>query len=224
MFSLIKNIIIVIFIAILISCSAIHDIPDATKNYYMDLYITSDDYSGIGMLVLPKQPAYTIQIETDEKVDAIYFRTCSREIIKENPKRGVISKKYTIVYSPNEVELQGNCSATISTYNENGYYAVGFIDFESDDRTLPATNICENLTQKTTGVSVCQTRASSIERIVFENEVLAEYEAGCELPSKEGKEFTYQIGKGTCIYTFVERRSPNRIHRLTTYGYQDFLR
>lgn len=216
---LFKSFILIIILLVIASCSSTRTVPDIAKNYYMDMYIVSGNASGVGTLVLPIQDTYNLKLYTGEKVDAIYMRTCSREIIKEDPRRGITRKDYTITYSPNEIEKSGVCPATIVAYNGKGFYSTALIEFEDTDTTLPATNICENLITKSKGVSVCQSRVSLLEKIKFDVEVMADPDKGCELMNTVGKEFMYQLKPGFCNITFVETKSPYRVHRLVTYGY-----
>ena len=219
MLVIIKTFVIILCSLLIANCST-RVVPDLNKNYYMDMYMISDKVSGIGMLVLPIQETYSLKLYTGEKVDAIYMRTCSREIIKEDPRRGIARKEYVITYSPNEIEKLGACSATITAYNEKGYYGNGFLEFEDNNTTLPATNICENLTTRTKGVSVCQSRVSLLEKIKFDVEVMADPDKGCELDNTRGREFIYSIKAGFCNIEFIEIKPPNRGHRLVTFGYE----
>jgi hypothetical protein len=220
---LILNIIlIVVMICLMDSCSKIQLKPDLSKNYKMDIFIKNKEFESIGMIALPSKPLYTIEFEAEEKISYISFRTCSREIISEDPRVGVSRRKYSINYKPNEIEAAGNCPAIVSAFNENLMYSVGYLDFYDPSTTLPAINVCGSKTEEANGVSVCQERSSSIERIKFNTEVLTSPDVGCELESgNRGLEFTYKIKAGYCIYAFMETKEPFRIHRLTTFGYDE---
>lgn len=221
---IIKTITIIILGIIIASCSQIQTTLDKTKNYKLDISIVNKEYSAIGMLVLPKKPLYTIFFEAESRISFISFRTCSREVTAEDPSVGVNHKKYSINYAPNEIEAEGNCPTVISAFGDKGMYSVGMIDYEDPHATLPAENICGSYTEKTNGVSVCQERVSSMERIRFAAEVLASPDLGCELESgNRGVEFSYKIKSGYCTYAFMETKAPFRIHRLTTYGYDDII-
>lgn len=224
---LINRIITIVIFIIFASCSQITTKIEPGKNYKLDISMSNkpsgDQYFGEGMLVLPKKSLYTILFETESKISLISFRTCSREVIAEDPSVGLNRKKYQINYSPNEIERAEACPTVVSAFSDTGLYSVGYIDYEDDNTTLPAENICGGKVEKTRGVSVCQERVSSIERIRFDTEVITSPDPGCELQNNRGKEFTYKIKGNYCIYAFMEVASPNRIHRLTTYGYNDVL-
>lgn len=206
------------------SCSSTPQKLDPVKNYKLDLFIQNKDISFEGIGVLKKKELYTIELEASEKIDILSFRTCSREAIVEDPRRGISRKKYLINYRPNEIELEGNCSAIISTFNDKLYYSVAMIDFEDDFFKLPAELICGSLTQTFNGVSVCQERVSSIVRIKFDSEVLTSPDKGCELESgNRGKIFQFNIKSGYCTYDFIDVKNQSRIHKLTTYGYDEII-
>jgi hypothetical protein len=204
------------------SCSQISVKPEVGKVYKMSLYMSSGSKTGIGTLVLPRQDSYQIYIETDARIDLLTFRSCSREILVQDPSQGLSHKKFTIKYTPNEIESNGVCQSEISALNKEGSNALGFIDYEDPETTLPAESICGELTERTTGVSICSARAGLIEKIKFGVEVMAR-PTNCKLDKERGTEFTYAMPDGRCVIAFVEIAKPNRIHRLTLIGYQDVL-
>ncbi len=223
---LLLNIVIIIILLQMVSCANVQIPIDPNKIYKMDMDITNkcsncDGLSATGMIVLPYKPLYTLVFETSEKINFISFRTCSREETANDPSSGLSRRKFLINYAPNEIERAGNCSAMISAFNETGMRSTAWVDFKDPSTTLPAENICGGITTKSEGVSVCQERTSSIERIKFDVEVITDPDKGCELDSpSKGKEFTYRVKKNFCQYVFVEAQAPNRVHRLTVFGYE----
>lgn len=217
------NIIIALVMLIIASsCAKIQLKPEINKNYKMDIGIKTKDREGSGMLVLQSKPIHQIEFEAEEKIGFISFRTCSREITAEDPRVGLSRKKYAITYKPNEIELEDNCPVLLSAFNDTRLYSVGFIDFQGINTTLSALSICGGKTEQNIGVSVCQERVSSIERIKFDTEVLTSPDPGCELESgNKGKEFTYKVKPGFCTHAFMTTERPYRVHRLTVFGYED---
>jgi hypothetical protein len=223
MVDILKCFVIIIFLLNIISCSSTPQKLDVNKNYKMDLFVQNKEISFIGMGVLKSKDLYTIEFEADEKIDLLSFRTCSRETIVEDPRRGLSRKKYLINYRPNEIEREGNCPAVISTFNDKLFYSVSFIDFEDSMTTLPAEIICGAKTEQANGVSTCQERSSSITRIKFDTEVLTSPDFGCEIESgNKGKIFEFRVKPGFCVYAFISKEDPSKRHRLTVYGYTDF--
>lgn len=190
----------------------------------MDIFIKNKEYEGLGVLVLPKKDLYTIEFETDAKISMISFRSCSRTVMANDPRVGLNRKKYSINYRPNEVESEGACSVTITSLNKDNSFNVGFIDFEDPKTVLAATNVCGGSSEKTNGVSICQEKVSSMERIKFEDEVMTSPDFGCDIDKTEGYEFNYKVSNGICIYVFVSKKDPTKVHRHTVIGYQEAMR
>lgn len=206
------------------ACSKMQVDYDPRKTYKMEIEISNLDRSAIGMMWLGRKELYTINMEADEKIDILSFRTCSREVILTDPKSIFNKKKFVYNYRPNEIESGPSCPIKISALNEKGLYAMGYIDLIDETTTLPAHNVCGTITENTYGVSTCQERKGSFESISFDVEVRTNPDKGCELESgNKGKEFKYSIKEGECQYVFIEVEKPHRMARLTTFGYSDIL-
>jgi len=224
-----KEFIIILILLSFVSCSSQQTKVDLkTKNYKLDSLITNKELSAYGYITLREKPLYEITIETEQKIDWISFRSCSREVIAVDPRTGINRKKFSISYYPNEVERGEACPVKVQALNVDGMYSVGFIAFESKHFTLPAENICGSRTESSNGASTCSERSSSIAKIKFPVEVIASDSAssGCLFKNKikeerTGREFTYVIPSGYCNLVFMEKNEPNRIHILYTYGYDD---
>jgi len=217
--------IIAIIILILLhaySCTKMQVEFDPKKTYKMELDISISGKSGSGMVWSPQKDFYNIEIFAEEKMDVVLFRTCSREVVVRDPKRILNRKRFNYFYQPNEIEADGFCPVYINALNAQGYYQNAFIDISDKNTTLPAKIVCGSTTETTTGVSVCQERIGSAESISFDVEVATSPSPECFLESgTRGKKFDFNIKKGFCDYIFIEKAKPNRMHRLTTYGYDD---
>lgn len=220
----IKQVILVIFmILIASSCSSVQTKIELSKKYKMDISIRNKEFYGDGVLVLPRKPLYSIIFESEGKLDLFIFRTCSREIAIEDARRGLDRKEVLINYSPNEIEARGACPVDIGAYDEKGRHAWGLIDFEDPETTLPASLVCGKSTSDFNGVSICQERAGLIQKIKFPVDVVVSPDQGCEIGNKSGKEFEFPINLGLCVYAFMERNPPHRIHRATFYGFEELI-
>lgn len=225
----IKNIIL-IFVMIFLSesCSTIQTNMDATKKYKQDLYIENKEFSGVGMLVLPKKDLYSIIFESDGKMDAFFFRTCSREIFIEDARRGLNRKQVQVNYRPNEIEATTTCPAHVQAVSQDGGYSVGFVDFENGIDTVKARLMCGEHIQSVNGASVCQGRVGLIQKIDFDEEMVVSPYMGCENIKSEngtwqGKGFIINIERDYCSFVFMQKKGEHKTHRLTTYGYEDIL-
>lgn len=217
----VKALIIIIILLSFVSCSPQQTKIDPKKNYKLDAIVTNKDLSAYGSIVLREKPLYEIVIETDQKIDWISFRSCSREVIAEDPRTGISRKKFSIAYLPNEIERTEACPVKVQALNVNGMYSMALIAFENKQFTIPAENICGSKTESSNGVSVCSERASSVERIKFTQDMIARPDVGCELNNNYGKVFDYIIKSGFCNIVFMEVAKPNRLHILYTYGYDE---
>ena len=221
MINMIKIFIISICAIIIAGCSQIQTKIEKDKIYKLDMSIQNKEYFGNGVLVLPAKPLYTIDFSTEQKIDWISFKTCSRTVTAEDLRVGINKKEFRINYAPNEIELKGLCPAYIVALNEKGMQSLGYIDFEDSSATLPAVSICGSITESTNGVSICQEKIGGIQRIRFKVDTIVSPDSGCEIGSDRGIEYTYRVNRGTCVYAFMEIAFPNRIHRHTVIGYED---
>lgn len=196
---------------------------DAKKFYKLDIKIETKEVKASGMIVLPLKKSYTIKLRTPGKMDVLYLKTCGRDFQWERVRSGLNKKKAVIHYTPNEIEREGACPIKIESYDKKGRHAVGFIDFQSAETTLPGTVVCEPKAIKFSGVSKCQGAVGSIKRIKFDVDVITRYDELCFMNSpKLGKVFEFNMSRGYCTFTFVEVQPPHRRHRLETYGYEEF--
>ena len=87
---------------------------------------------------------------------------------------------------------------------------------------MPATILCNGITKKTGGVSVCQSRNELIQQIEFKETVVLSPDSDCDFGQNEGKKFKYNIKKGRCVYVF-KNKTKDEFHRHTTIGYESIL-
>ena len=211
-----------IFVLITLTSCASQSSLEAKKTYKMEMFLQEGDSEAIGMLALDRKKSYDIYMTGEERMALLSFRSCSREVLIENPASWRNKKRFYYKYIPNEVERGPSCPVIISAINKDGFFASGMIDFIDETTSLPATNICGEYTEKTKGVNVCESRKESMQRIIFDVEVAVVPTEGCDFPgSKRGLELNYRNKVGECTYGFVEVKPPYRKARLTTHGYDD---
>jgi hypothetical protein len=198
---------------------------EPTTYYKMDMVIKNKGRVGTGLVILAEKELYTIELESKGRFHYFTFKTCSREISKENADRKLFKRhKVKINYRPNTIEQRGGCFVEVRAFDKDGKHSQGLIAFEDKYQTLPAMVICGGETGNYVGISACQEREGLTESITFENEVaIFVKRKGCELDKKKGKNFEFQIKKGPCYYTAMELKKPNRIHTFLTYGHEGNL-
>lgn len=192
-------------------------------NYKMDMLITNKQYEARGMIVLPEKELYSIILESKGKFNYFTFRTCSREVAKENASRRLNHYKVQVNYRPNLIERLNGCTVEVRGFEVKGRHSRGFIDFFDSSMTLDASLVCGASTKTWLGVSVCQERKGLIQSITFPSYVMYKTTPECEWKKKEGQVFEFEIKRGLCQYIFMEKVGGYRVHRLTTYGHEGIL-
>lgn len=219
----------IIFLLLVTSKCSLAPPTDAKKAYKLDIKIETKEVRASGMIVLPIKKKYIITLRTPGKMDILYLKTCARDDVVERARSGLNAKKAVIHFTPNEIEKEGACPIKVESYSKKSRHAIGFIDFQTEDTTLPALVVCGKKNIKFTGVSKCQGAVGSMKRIKFDNEVMVKYDDKCFMkPDAEGrvvgyfkgKVFEYFMIKGYCPFAFRETKPPYRRHRLTTYGWE----
>lgn len=231
---MIKNILLFLFALILInscSSSSIPDKLDPSIIYKRDMLIKIDGVESYGVMVVPLKTKHDLHIIAQGDLDLFTFTTCHREETAENAwnvteRSGLfrrrIEKKREIKmeYKPTPLEQSGGCPIYLGGYEEEkGRHSWGVIDFETPEATLPATLHCNGQRYSGNGVSICQGRMGLIQMIEFPSTVVVIPSKGCELGMTRGNVFKFPLPRGECVYAFMEL-STDRIHRLTTIGYE----
>lgn len=205
---------------VFLGCATPGQMLNPSLFYKRDMVVSMDGITGDGVLVVPslKRHAFTVTAKADM---ALYtFTSCHREVALEN-----MPKEVKGFFTPAEgLEDTGSCPVEIGGYDKKGgRHSWAFIDFKTDESTLPATLRCNGELLKTEGVSVCQSRAGLLQRIEFDVEVDSGNSSCGKLGSASGKSFEFPLVKGQCVYAFRERSGERRFHRLVTLGYESIL-
>jgi hypothetical protein len=91
-------------------------------------------------------------------------------------------------------------------------------NFNCKEYKAKALNQCNGKTIQSDGVSMCQSKKGLIQLIEFENQMKPQ--SNCEIHSVDGKVFKYDITAGDCVFLFLGK---NKLHKLVTWGYEDFI-
>jgi hypothetical protein len=198
---------------------------DPMVNYRMDIKMTVNNKTAVGMMVSTKADSYNIKAILKGNADYFSLQTCHRHIPMEEAGGFWNGKEVEFTYTPTyELEINEACPLRLVGIEEDkARHSWGFIDFESPKRDLVAIVKCNGTTSSHKGVSVCQSKLNLIQEIVFENRVIAVVQSGCPKPeSKDLKTYRYKVGDGYCVYAFEEYDSTKK-HRHTSYGYTQQL-
>jgi len=222
---------IVLFVLTLISTGCQTPITGANpdKVYRRDMIITINGQTSEGVLVVRRAPIYQINVESKASLDLFTLQSCHREtLITDVKESGIFARRSRVRlnYTPSAgIEDTGACPLQLGGYDKSqGKHSWAFVDFETPAETLEAQVFCNGDSSVNNGVSLCQSRAGLIQRMVFEKPVMVSPDPGCELPAAANNiAFRFPIQKGICVYLFVEIDNPHRAHRLTTIGYEEIL-
>ena len=236
---------------VLLGCSNIPVKMDVDIVYKKDLRFCVRDvgcYEGVG--VVPRLTEYHLEVSPTEEdqIDRIVFNSCHRnkgfypeddDLIslpffnkwwkdifgKEDERKGFLYPYYP---SPG-LEDKASCPLYIFILDSKSESHAWAVMIPEDPKyQLHATLYCDGQTNIYKGVSACEGRMDTIQRIKFlepvhafvravrmpEHQVQSEY----TLPKKVGEFYEWTLGKGACAHLF--RTKENKAHSLITWGYQ----
>lgn len=190
---------------------------DTTTQYMKDVPFTVNGTPFVGVGVAPKASSYKIMINYPYgNMDVVTFDTCSRNDL---PK--VDGKKVNYTYTPSLLESRDSCGLEIGIYNKKSKDGWALLQFEKDAAKLGATIECNGVTTIANGVSLCQAKVGTLQRITFSVPVVFKAaDPRCKLISvKNG--FEYNVVSGYCYITFMDQNE--NFHNHTIFGYQTFI-
>lgn len=193
---------------------------------------TYQEITMCGVGVLPNDESYDLDVEHSSKLNFFAMNTCHREVTTENPDRGFRKKNgnYSLNYKPT-LEKGKACPLYLAAYNKKGRHGWGTFAFESPKYALPAVMECNGDEINFQGVSICQSRYGTIQRIEFPEEVLpaepvdgpAQRKNPCpKLATKDNKVFEFIMPRRECFYGFIGKESLKE-HKLYTVGYEEVI-
>lgn len=226
-----------LILLILVSCSstvATQTSPDVL--YKRDMILTVNGKTSEGIAVADQSSNYKMVIQSKGDLELFVMTTCHRDWTKESAwdvtyehvflgfgKRKIENKRQiTFEYIPTELE-KGYCPMWLGGYDKEKKNSWGFVDFKDNKTTLDATLQCNGETLASNGVAVCQNRVDLYTKISFPLEVITAPDAQCDIGQNKGKDFTFQIKKGFCVYRFRANDGSKKEFRLTTIGYENIL-
>ncbi len=241
-----KTVVVLIYILallLLISCTALDTKPTQKlaleTTYKRDMVVTVNGVTEEGVLVVPMRGMNEIKVQARGDLDMFSLQTCHREWAKEKAwnvtekiKSGLFGwgsraitdkRKVEFVYSPvRGIEDMGACPLQLSGYAKAGQHSWAFIDFKTDSFSLQGNLLCNGTTTIFDGVGACQARKGLIQVMSFRNEVFMSPDPGCEIGPTFGKEFSFPINSGICVYRIKDRMT-GAIGKVTLIGYDSIL-
>lgn len=201
---------------------------DSKVFYKRDMKLNVNGFKGDGVLVVPKADKYSFDVKAKGDLDLFTMDTCHREETKEDVGEGLFKddKRAKFDYKPgNNIESSSACPVRLGGYERaNGRHSWAYIDFETDDAKLPALVKCNGNTYNSRGVTICQSKVGLIQEIIFPEETIVNPAPGCEMPRPADlKTYRFNMSARECVFNFMEKKKPNREHRLSTIGYEAVL-
>lgn len=190
--------------------------PESFKKglYRKDMKIVANGHSGHGVLVVPKEEKYQMEIKALGKLDLFTFQSCHREITQEDAGYkgkflgfGKDKKLAKMEYEPVKgLEDDGACPVDLGGYEKvQGRHSWGSVIAENTKFKLPAIIKCNGRETQSRGTSACQSHAGLIQRIEFQVDVGYDLDKNCEYEGVKlinNRIFQYRIPEGNCVTYF----------------------
>lgn len=194
-------------------CSTVVPKMDVNTVYKKDVNFTVNGKKFKGVGVVPRAVNYEISIEYPQgKIDLLSISNCHRDIQASSE-----GTKANLTFIPNDIEK--DCPLDIGVYDEKGRHGWGYLFFEREDAILPAKLLCNGETIIARGVSACQSKIGTVQKIIFGYPVRGVSSEGCQF-KQNGQEFEYEVVKNFCYYAFSDDHG--NIHNHSIFGYETF--
>lgn len=210
----------------------------ADRLYRRDMVITVNGVTREGVITMPMLEKNVIHVQAAGNLDTFVMANCSGEKVKPkawNQKTTVksglfgwstktieLKKEVEFTYVPTGLEKLGACPLELTGYSVDGKHSWGFVDLQTDTFKLQGLITCNGETRAFEGVEACQSREELYQVLKFDEEVFMSPDQGCELDKTSGKEFTFQMPKGQCVYR-IEGKTTGKLGKLTLIGYNNIL-
>ncbi len=205
----------------LMGCSSVVQQLTTSTNYMMDVPFSVNGKAFVGVGVAPKAESYKIEIKYPYgKISVLTLETCHRNLPIQND-----GTKASFLFIPSQFELDDNCALDIGVYNSKSQDAWGRLQFERDDATLSAFVECNGQQISAKGVSLCESKVGTVQRISFSKPVKVKMAPNCKIdalpPIANTWDFEYMVQKGYCYYTFSD--DDGNYHEHTIRGWETFI-
>lgn len=201
------------------ACSTLGQSPlslNPNSTYKKNMSVIVNGKSANGMIAVPVDDTYTLDLNFKTKMEVVRIKTCHKEIVYEDYK----SNRF-FVGAVKQLENVGFCPIEIDALDLAGHNESAIVEFENE--TLKAAVNCNGEFEKTNGVSVCQSKVGLTQRITFFEKVKGEsLTDDCANISGSAYFFEFEMPKSTCVFLFKSEAGKS-FHRLTTFGYTDIL-
>ena len=189
-----------------------------------------DDKKLCGVGVIAEKALSKLKIKVVNKIDKFVLTTCHREIDIDEPDKGIFRRNGRMRYIIRPtIERDRGCPFYFATFGKNGKHSWGILAIKSDKYLLKANLFCNGSFTKVEGVAICQSRENLLQKIVFEEPVIAakptngpaQRKEDCPVLAlaKDGFTLEYKNPNRECLYGFIGRKSGKEF-QFYTVGYE----
>lgn len=172
-----------------------------------------------GVAVAPMAEHYKFEVKAAGKHDVLRFKSCNRSDKVESK-----GKNYDYYYSPLDgLENSSDCIIEVESYHKKLKHGYGLIVLNDENYTLGSTTLCSGKVSVNHGVSLCQSQAGLVQRVVLPREavVISGEKNGqfCKKPVRiNERTFEYIMPRRLCVYTFTDVETlEDHLHYMVGY-------
>lgn len=206
--------------------------------YRRDMVIKVNGVTREGVITMPMLETNIVYVQAAGDLDTFAMVNCMGEKIKPKAwnktttiKSGLfgwgsktidLKREVEFTYTPQGLEKLGACPLELYGFSKDGKHSWGFIDFQTDTFKLLGTLVCNGDKRAFEGVEACQSREGLFQQMSFTEEVFMSPDPGCELDKTDGRDFTFAMPKGKCVYR-IKGKDTGLLGKLTLIGYNSIL-
>lgn len=206
--------------------------------YRRDMILTVNGITREGTVTVPLRSENVVHVTAAGDLDLFVMANCMSEKVKPKAwnvkttiKSGLfgwssktidLKKEVEFTYVPQGMETLGSCPLELYGFAKDGKHSWGFIDFQTDTFKLQGTLVCNGDKRAFDGVEACQSKEGLFQQLSFTEEVFMSPDPGCELDKTVGKDFTFQMPPGRCVYR-IKGKDTGLLGKLTLIGYNKIL-
>ena len=164
-----------------------------------DLPFVIDGTQYKGMAAIPRKTTQTIKFALPKSAERIVISTChgAQEFLS-------ITSPFSFEYYPVHLieDTKTICVFKAQVASTAADLSLAVIDFYGSEVTMAAWVSCNRVSTRAGGASICQAPVGLIQRITFDEAVIAEPDTACNKIECDGGNCTYRVAPKYCTYAF----------------------
>jgi hypothetical protein len=210
-----KILVLILSILVVIGCNtpvAVQEIK--TFSNEANLAFSIDNVSYVGMAAIPRKRTQIIKFNVGKSAERIVISTCHGAVTTINPPNPFVFEYYPVHLIEDTVDI---CPLKAEVASKDAPLALAVIDFYGDEVSMPSWVTCNRLSTRAGGASVCQAPVGLIQRITFDEAVMAEPDDACNKIECDGGNCTFRVAPKYCTYIFKGFKT-EKYHRILVRG------